>query len=463
MENEKALKHILVIDDEDNMRHMLSILLKKAGYRVDEAPDGIVGLARMKEKPYNFVLCDIKMPRMDGMAFLQNLGAKEAGEAAIIMMSAYGTLETAIEAMKMGAYDYISKPFNSDEILLALKKAEERECLRYENRRLKAEVEKIEGIYRFGNMVAKSKAMESIFLLTAKLAQNDATVLITGESGTGKELIARGIHYNGDRAEKPFIPVNCGGIPENLLESELFGHKKGSFTGADRNRAGLFTEADGGTLFLDEIGELPLLLQVKLLRVLQDKEVRPVGEARLKKVDVRVIAATAKNLEDEVVRRTFREDLYYRINVMGIKLPPLRERAEDIPVLTRLFIDRYIRKFDRDLEGISPSAMALLVKHRWPGNVRELENIIERAVLLAEKKIILPENLPPAFGIKLESKRIDDLLEGFSLKAAQVIIEKKLITRALEATGGNRTQAARLLEISHPSLLTKIKSYGIDL
>ena len=461
MKNTSSSNHILVIDDEENMCHMLSAILKKAGYRVNTARDGAEGIMKNDQSDYDFILCDIKMPKMDGMAFLKSIQEKETSST-VIMMSAYGTMDTAIEAMKMGAYDYISKPFNADEILLALKKAEERESLRRENRRLKARVEKIEENYRFGNMVAKSKIMADIFTLAGKLAWHDTTVLISGESGTGKELIARGIHYNGNRSKKPFIPVNCGGIPENLLESELFGYKKGAFTGADKDKAGLFEEADGGTLFLDEIGELPLLLQVKLLRVLQDKEVRPVGDAKLKKVDVRVITATAKNLEEEVQRKTFREDLFYRLNVMNIKLPPLRERTEDIPVLTRLFVNRFNQKIGRDIEDISPSVTALLIKHSWPGNVRELENVIERAVLLGEKKIILPENLPAEFGIKHENKRIDDYFEGFSLKAAQQIIEKKLITRALDVTAGNRTKAAKLLEISHPSLLSKMKTYHID-
>ena len=454
--------HILIIDDEENMRHMLSVMLTKAGYRVDTAGDGAQGMEKLNQNAYDFVLCDIRMPKMDGMAFLENVKENFITPTTIIMMSAYGTINTAVEAMKMGAYDYISKPFNADEILLALKKAEERESLKKENLRLKAKVEKIEENYRFGNMVAKSKVMEDIFILAGKLALHDTTVLISGESGTGKDLIARGIHFSGNRSKKPFIPVNCGGIPESLLESELFGYKKGAFTGADKDRAGLFEEADGGTLFLDEIGELPLPLQVKLLRVLQDKEVRPVGDAKLKKVDVRVITATAKNLEEEVKGKTFREDLFYRLNVMNITLPPLRERVEDIPVLAQLFTKRFNEKMDRHIHDISPSTTALLIKHHWPGNVRELENVLERAVLLCEKKIILPENLPPEFGIKPTGNRLDDYFEGFSLKEAQKIIEKKLITRALDATAGNRTKAARLLEISHPSLLSKMKTYEIE-
>ncbi len=453
-------RRLLIIDDEENMRHMLSVLLKKAGYKVDIAVDGLMGIQMLDQTSYEFILCDIKMPKMDGMAFLKSVRDK-IGETTIIMMSAYGTFDTAIEAMKLGAYDYISKPFNSDEIILALKKAEEREQLRKENIKLKAQVKKIEGNYRFGNMVAKSKSMKEIFMLAEKMAHHDTTVLIFGESGTGKELIAKGIHFSGERSKNHFVPVNCGGIPENLLESELFGYKKGAFTGAEKNKAGLFQEADCGTMFLDEIGELPLFLQVKLLRVLQDKEIRPIGDAKTRKVDARVIAATSKNLEDEVKKGTFREDLFYRINVMSIKLPPLRERTEDIPLLTRLFVDRFNQKIRRDIQEISPSTMSLLLKHDWPGNVRELENVIERAVILSEKKILLPENLPEALGTKSGNKRIDDFFEGFSLKTARKTMEKRLISRALDATGGNRTKAARLLEISHPSLLSKMKAYDI--
>ncbi len=462
MATTSLLKHILVIDDEDNMRHMLSTLLTKAGYLVDTAEDGHTGIRKLTETPYDFVLCDIKMPKMDGMEFLNNIQGF-IDKITVIMMSAYGTMDTAISAMKLGAYDYISKPFNADEIILALKKAEERESLRKENVQLKEQVKKIEESYRFGNMVAKSKRMENIFILARKLSLLNTTVLIQGESGTGKDLIARGIHFNGNRAKYPFIPVNCGGIPENLLESELFGYKKGAFTGADTNRAGLFQEAHGGTIFLDEIGELPMSLQVKLLHVLQDKEVRAVGDAKIQKIDVRVIAATAKNLEEETANHHFREDLYYRLNVMSIKLPPLRERLEDIPLLARLFVQKFNNDIGRSIEDISPSAMARLLKHSWPGNVRELENVIERAVILCEKNILLPEYLPETLGIKSGSNRIDDLLEGFSIKAAQKIVEKRLITRALDATAGNRTKAAKLLEISHPSLLSKMKAYDIDM
>ncbi|MBT8374727.1 MAG: sigma-54 dependent transcriptional regulator, partial [Deltaproteobacteria bacterium] len=293
-----ATKRLLIIDDEENMRHMLSAMLKRSGYTVDTASDGSEGLKKVEKTQYDFILCDLKMPNMGGMEFLDS--AREKIEAStVIMMSAYGSIDTAVEAMKLGAYDYISKPFKSDEVYMTLKKAEERENLRKENLWLKERIRKIGDENTFGNMIGKSKAIQAVFTLAEKAAQYKTTVLISGESGTGKELIAKGIHYGGERASMPIVPVNCGGIPENLLESELFGYKKGAFTGADQSKKGLFEEAEGGTIFLDEIGELPFPLQVKLLRVLQESEIRPVGSSKTKKIDVRVIAATAKNLEDE--------------------------------------------------------------------------------------------------------------------------------------------------------------------
>lgn len=324
---------------------------------------------------------------MGGMDFLKSVG-DQLGSTTVIMMSAYGNMDTALEAMKLGAYDYISKPFKTDEVHLALKKAEERESLRRENQRLKERIQKIEGDYNFGSMVAKSKPMKSVFMLAGKVAQYSTTVLIYGESGTGKELIARGIHFKGERMKMPLVPVNCGGIPENLLESELFGYIKGSFTGADRDKKGLFEVADGGTIFLDEIGELPMPLQVKLLRVLQENEIRPIGSSKTKKINVRVIAATSRNLEEEIKRGAFREDLFYRLNVITINLPPLRDRMEDIPLLCQYFVDQFNKRLNKDIKGISPAALSLLIKHSWPGNVRELENIIERAAVLSEKNYL---------------------------------------------------------------------------
>jgi two-component system response regulator AtoC len=460
MELDNGRQKVLVIDDEANMCHMLAAVLRKAGYQVDAASDGQAGLLQVRRCTYNYILCDVKMPVMSGMDFLRTAG-DSIGRSTVIMMSAYGSIDSAIEAMKLGAYDYISKPFKPDEVLLALRKAEERERLKMENSQLKARIREIEKDYRFGSLVARSAAMASVFELAQKAARYSTTVLILGESGTGKELIARGIHREGERAARPWVPVNCGGIPEHLLESELFGYKKGAFTGADHNKKGLFQEADGGTIFLDEIGELPLALQVKLLRVLQENEIRPVGESRHTRIDVRVIAATARSLDEEVKRGVFREDLYYRLNVLTIALPPLRQRPEDIPHLCQHFLERFNAKMGKCIEGPSPAAMKVLFAHRWPGNVRELENVIERAVLLADSGLLTPEHLPPDIGGRPRNERQEDAVDGLSLKAAQRAIEKKLIAQALEKTGGNRTQAARLLEISHPSLLSKIKTYEI--
>jgi two-component system response regulator AtoC len=455
-------KRLLVIDDEENMRHMLSTVLGKAGYIVETAANGHEGLKMTESNVYDFILCDIKMPNMSGMDFLK-ASRDKIGCTTVIMMSAYGTIDTAIEAMKLGAYDYISKPFKTDEVYLTLKKAEERESLRQENRLLKDRIKKIESNYHFGNMVAKSEAMQSTLSVAAKAAQYKTTVLILGDSGTGKELIARAIHFEGDRSQMPLVPVNCGGIPETLLESELFGYKKGAFTGADKNKKGLFQEAEGGTIFLDEIGELPLALQVKMLRVLQENEVRMIGDSKSMEIDVRVIAATAKDLEAEVKKGTFREDLFYRLNVLTIKMPPLCDRPEDIPLLCDHFIKQFNSSLNKKIKGIAPAAMSLLLEYHWPGNIRELENAIERAMVLGEDALLLPEHFPAEFGQRFGENQLNDLFNGYSLKVAQKMMEKKLITSALTYTGGNRTQASRLLEISHPSLLSKIKSYNIDL
>lgn len=455
---------VLIVDDETNMRHMMSALLNDAGYIVDEAADGQEALQKVKEVRYNYIFCDIKMPKMDGMAFMKAAGAY-LDQTDVVMMSAYGSIDIAIEAMKLGAYDYISKPFKPDEILLTLKKAQERELLKAENVELKQRIEEIEGSHSFGNMVAKSKAMQDLFKLAVKVAQYDTTVLVTGESGTGKELIAKGIHYQSKRSKKQIVPVNCAGIPHNLLESELFGYKRGAFTGADRDYGGLFDAAAGGTVFLDEIGDLPLSLQVKLLRVLQENEIRPVGAVESRIVDVRIIAATSKSLEDEIKKGNFRDDLFYRLNVMSIHLPPLHDRSEDVPLLCRFFMDRYNRKLGKTIHSISSAAMSLLLDYQWPGNVRELENMIERAVVLAEKDVLEPEHFPAVLlnpDMHREEEGFEGVFSGYSLKSGKKKLESALIRKALAKTGGNRTRAARLLEISHPSLLSKIKDYEID-
>jgi two-component system response regulator AtoC len=453
------LKAVLVIDDEGNMRHMLQALLSKQGYAVDVAADGAEGLERLGRSGYDFVLCDLRMPGMDGMAFLEQ--AQKLHAVTIIMMSAYGTMDQAIETVKKGAYDYISKPFKLEEILLVLRKAEERERLRQENQQLKSHLQALDGQRSFGSMVGKSKPMQEVFQLAEKVAPYNTTVLITGESGTGKELVARGIHAAGKGDGAPFVAVNCGSVPEHLLESEFFGHVRGAFTGADKDKKGLFEEADQGTLFLDEIGELPLDLQVKLLRVLQEREVRRVGSVKSQRIDVRVLAATNRELGELVQRNVFREDLFYRLNVLNVEIPPLRRHMEDLPLLCRYFLDTFAVRLGINVQGIAPAAMDLLMRYQWPGNVRELKNVLERALILTDKNIILPEHLPEQFGSQPQCRRIDDLLGTYSLKEAKIIMEKRLIGRAMEATGGNKSKAAQLLELSYPALLSKLKEYQL--
>jgi len=464
--------NILIIDDEESMRHMLSIILKKEGYEVVSAESGQQALKVLGKDDFNFILCDIRMPDMDGLEFLRRLKTQDARheikdlslepsafspQPVVIMMSAYGTIDTAIECMRLGAYDYISKPFKADEIIITLKKAEERERLKSENIRLKKAFQED---FDFRNIIASSPQMLDIFNLIEKVAGYNTTVLITGESGTGKELIAKAIHYNGSRKDKPFIAINCGAIPETLLESELFGHVKGAFTDAVRSKSGLFEEADGGTIFLDEIGELPKELQVKLLRVLQEGELRKVGDSKSRKIDVRVIAATARDLSGEIKKGNFRDDLFYRLNVVPITIPPLRERQGDIPLLVNHFTVIYAKKFGRPIKGVDDEAMKYLISYPWPGNVRELENVIERAVILEDGDVIKADSLPflkETQDSRLKTQDYADL----SIKRAEETIEKELIKKALEMTNGNKTKAAELLEISHRALLYKIKGYGL--
>jgi len=453
-------KRILIVDDEESFRHMLSVILKKEKYEVETASNGEEALQKVISTPFDQILCDIRMPQMDGLEFLKEV-QKAGVESTIIMMSAYGTIDTAIEAMKLGAYDYISKPFKTDEIILTLRKAEEREQLRRENQLLRREVLRE---YSFENIVSKNAKMKEIFEVIKKVAPYKSTILIMGESGTGKELVARALHYNSDRSKRPFVAVNCGAIPENLLESELFGHVKGAFTDAIRTKRGLFEEADGGTLFLDEIGELPPQLQVKLLRVLQEGEIRRVGESRPIKVDVRIISATIKDLAREVNEGRFRDDLFYRLNVLPIHIPPLRERREDIPLLIDHFIKKFTQSTNKKVVGIDSKALEVLMNYKWSGNVRELENTIERAVVLADGENIMLENLPPEIReFKEEEVSLPPVAEEeYSIKKASRILETNLIKKALKKTKGNHTHAARLLEISHRALLYKIKEYGIE-
>jgi two-component system response regulator AtoC len=451
-------KNVLVIDDEPNMRHMLTALLEKAGYGVTVAADGVEALSILESKAFDLILCDVRMPKMDGLSFLKQI-TEQGLTTTTIVMSAYGTIDTAVEAMKLGAVDYISKPFRADEILLKLAQFEETGRLREENLRLRDAVQET---FSFQNMVAKSQAMRAIFEMIRKVADYKTTVLITGESGTGKELIARAIHYNGVRKGKPMVAVNCGGLPENLLESELFGYAKGAFTDAGKDKKGIFQEASGGSFFLDEIGELPLSLQVKLLRVLQDEMVRPLGSAEAIKVDVRIIAATAANLAEAVKEGTFRDDLFYRINVLHIKVPPLRDRREDIPLLVNHFMEKFDKRLRKEITEIQPEALRALMAYPWPGNVRELENVIERTMVLTERSHIHVSELPDEIrGAQASAEPIWPSKET-SLKANTMALEKALIERALRETDNNRTRTAKLLGISHPTLLSKMRTYGIS-
>ncbi len=448
-------RRVLIVDDEENLRHYLQMVLSEEGYQVETAQDGEEALDKVQHHAWDIILCDIRMPKMDGMTFLKEFKAKGL-EGTIIMMSAYGTVDTAVEAMKIGAYDYVSKPFNADEIILTLKKAEERERLSEENIRLKAEVLKDYGLENF---VARSKAMQKVFDLITKVARYKSSVLITGESGTGKELVARAIHEKSDRKEKHLVSVNCAAIPENLLESELFGHVKGAFTDASKTKSGLFEVAHQGTMFLDEVGELPQNLQVKLLRVLQDGEMRRVGDTLAVHVDVNIIAATAKDLTEEIKDGRFREDLYYRLNVLPIHIPPLRERKEDIPALVDHFIGLYNRKMGLRIKGASKEAMKRFLQYPWPGNVRELENCIERAMILTEKDTIGVEG----FSMHVqEAEGVMPVPSGLSIKKGAREMEIRLIKEALKKTGGNRMRSARMLEISHKALLYKLKDYGLE-
>jgi two-component system response regulator AtoC len=451
------MRRVLVVDDEENIRLVLRTLLKKHGYDVEVADSGEAALAALDAFDPDVILTDVRMPRMGGLDLLSALKARQH-PATVIVMSAYGNVDLAIEAMKAGAYDYVGKPFKPDEVVLALRKAEEREALRRENRALKEQIQKDN---QFESILAKSREMLDIFKTISKIADFKTTVLITGESGTGKELVARAIHAKSSRKAAAFVAINCGAIPENLLESELFGHKKGAFTDANADRRGLFEEADGGTLFLDEIGELPVNLQVKLLRVLQEETIRRLGDIRDVKVDVRIIAATHRDLTADVKAGRFREDLIYRINVLAIHIPPLRSRREDVNLLIDHFVTRNNARLGTSIRGLSLEARKLLLEYGWPGNVRELENTIERAMVLADSDVLQTSDLPERIREALDPVQVHLASGELSVKKTTAAIEEILIRRALQKTKGNRTRAADLLEISHRALLYKIKDYKI--
>ena len=452
------MKRILIVDDEESIRVSLSALLARHGYHTAQARGGAEALALLAADDVDVAFIDVRMPEMDGIDLTREI-VERGIRTTIIVMSAYGSVDNAIEALKAGAYDYITKPFKTDEVILALAKAEEREGLKRENARLKAEAVCRS---RIGGMVFRSDAMARVLKLVAKVADVRSTVLLTGESGTGKELVARAIHEASSRAAAPFVAVNCGAIPESLLESELYGYKRGAFTDAHADKAGLFSEANGGTLLLDEIGELPLSLQVKLLRTLQEGTIRRLGDTKDEKVDVRVIAATLRDLEEDAKNGRFREDLFYRLNVLPIHIPPLRERREDVLLLAAHFIERVNERLGTAIEGVSPEAEKMMFAYEWPGNVRELENVIERAVVLTEGTRIGPGDLPDHIQETRDVVRATLASGELSVKKTVRIIEEELIRRALVKTQGNRTKAAELLELSHRALLYKIKQYGIS-
>ncbi len=445
---------------------MLSLTLERQGFTVSTAADGAAALERLGQGDIDIVLSDVRMPGMDGLTLLDKLRAAKS-PVIVIMMSAFVDLDTAIEALKRGAADYVSKPFKADEVLLKIRMADERQRLSEERERLEAENARLRGEPLESSLgpgiVGKSKRLQAIFQTVRKVADYKSTVLLLGESGTGKELVARAIHDQSVRSKGPFVAVNCGAIPETLLESELFGHAKGAFTDATRNKRGIIEEANGGTLFLDEIGELPLQLQVKLLRFLQEDEIRRVGENKGVTVDVRVVAATARDLQQMVAEGEFREDLFYRLNVLLLTIPPLRERKDDIPLLVEHFIVRYGERLGRPGMSVSREALRVLMDYNWPGNVRELENTIERAMVLNEGDRIEIEGLPER--LRKEPDPTPEALafgDDLSIKRAVRTIERELIRRALEQTGGNRTRAAELLELSHRALLYKLKEYDIS-
>jgi two-component system response regulator AtoC len=458
-------KRILVVDDEEGMRHMLGMMLSRQGYHVHDAASGQMALEQLRQGNVDIVLADVRMPGLDGLGLLQQIHTSRY-PVTVIMMSAFVELDTAISALKMGASDYVSKPFKVDEVLLKIRMAEERQRLEDEREQLRLENARLRGAQAEeavpAGMVGKSPRLREVLGTIRKVADYKSTVLLLGESGTGKELVARALHDSSVRAKGPFVPINCGAIPETLLESELFGHVKGAFTDASRNKRGLVEEAEHGTLFLDEIAELPVALQVKLLRFLQEDEIRRVGDTKGLTVDVRVVAATSRDLTAMVQAGTFREDLFYRLNVLQLRIPPLRERKEDIPLLVDHFLAKYATRLKRGGMSLSREALRALLDYGWPGNIRELENTIERAMVLSDSDQIGVDSLPEKLSRDKPAGDAPLLGDDLSIKKAVRTIERELIRRSLERTGGNRTRAAELLEISHRALLYKIKEYGLS-
>lgn len=445
--------YILIADDEKTFRDTLAKVLIEEGYEVMTAPNGVVALQEISKQEFDVAFCDIRMPGIDGLQLLEEI-RKVSPRTSVIIITAYGSIESAVQALKRGAYDYIVKPLIFDEVLVKVKNIIGFQELSRDYKRLRAEVEER---YDFRNIVGISPKICEVLNLVKKITSTKSTVLITGESGTGKELIARAIHQNSPRKTEKFVPINCAAIPDNLLESELFGHVKGAFTGAISSKEGLFKIADKGTLFLDEVGELPLSLQVKLLRVIEDGEVLPVGGVKTIKTDIRLIAATTRNLSKEVEKGNFREELYYRLNVVEIALPPLRERKEDIPPLVNHFVNRLNMELRKSVSGVDPQAMRILLSYSWKGNVRELRNVIERAMILCEGDIIMPFDLPSPLSVGKEPiEKEEDNLKEILRK-----YEREHIIKVLEKTGPDKKEAARLLGLSLSSLYRKIEELSI--
>ncbi|MBI4829677.1 MAG: sigma-54-dependent Fis family transcriptional regulator [Nitrospinae bacterium] len=448
-----AQRTILVTDDEKSMREFLEIMLTREGHDVVCATTAEEAVETLNTRPVDLVISDIKMPLAGGLAVLARSMEKDP-EVPVIMITAYASADTAVDAMKKGAYDYITKPFKIDEIKLIIAKALERRVDKEDLRRLKDEIEKS---YTLGDLLGRSETMQELFKVIRKVAASRSTVLITGESGSGKELVAKAIHYLSPRKDKPFVSINCGAMPEPLLESELFGHQKGSFTGAYADKKGLLEVADGGTFLLDEVGDAPQSVQVKMLRMLQERQIKRVGGVKDINVDVRVIAATNQNLEELIGQGKFREDFFYRLNIIPINIPPLRERREDIPLLVSRFVERYAKMNARPEMRVSNEAMRMLERYHWRGNVRELENIIERAVVLAAGDCIKPENLPEemlASGPAMPKQGVD-------LEAAVAAVEKEILLKALDSAGGNRKEAARLVKLTYRSFRYKLAKHGM--
>ena len=450
---------ILVLDDDQGMREFMEIMLTQEGYDVTSADSPVKAINLCRKTAYDLVITDLKMPKIDGIEFLKTI-KDHRPETVVILITAYASGETAVNAMKEGAYDYVEKGGNIEELKQIVRQALLKNGLVSENPVPKNETAEAS----FCGMIGTSREMAKVFATIQKVANTPANILILGESGTGKELVARAIHTNSSRSKMPFMAINSGGIPENLLESELFGYMKGSFTGAYADRAGLFELAKGGTVFLDEIGELPPVLQVKLLRVVQEKTFRRIGGGEDIKVDVRIISATNQNLQERVKKGEFREDLYFRLNVIPIHMPPLRQRREDIPLLTKHFIEKYAREFGKEVRMISTYAMELLMRYAFPGNIRELENIIERGVAMETSNIILPESLVLSAEVDAAQRNIDlDIPDqGIDLNAELEMIEKRAIEKALQKTKGSKTKAAEILHVTFDSLRYRIEKLGVE-